>query len=139
MAFSAGVPVALSYVISHPDHVKGSILLDYPAVSRALADGWAEQARPFAQNRGIPEHVIGSMIQESQTVELWDDAASISTPVLLIKGGRSNAITEEALSRYRQALPHLQLEIFDDSGHEVFQPDYERFMQTIERFLRRID
>ena len=78
------------------------------------------------------------MISESTTVELWEDIERITCPVLLIVGGQSPFVTEEDLGRYRKAWPRLQLEVFEDSGHEVFRPDYERFMQVIERFLREI-
>lgn len=138
MAFSAGVPIALSYALQRPDRVRALILLDYPAVSRRLTDRWAEQTEPFAASRGIPEHVIRAMISESTTVELWEDIERITRPVLLIVGGQSPYVTEENLARYRKAWPHLQLEVFEDSGHEVFRPDYERFMQVIERFLREV-
>lgn len=38
-----------------------------------------------------------------------------------------------------RGLPHLRLELFEDAGHEVFRPDYERFMRTIEAFLTELD
>lgn len=139
MAFSAGVPVALSYAITQPQLVSGLILLDYRAVSVAHTEEWAAQAMPFAERHGIPEHVVNAMVRDAKTVELWEGVATITSPVLLITGGQSNYVTEEALSRYREALPQLQLEVFEDSGHEVYRPDYERFMRTIEQFLRSID
>lgn len=139
MAFSAGVPIALSYAVQRADQVRALILLDYPAVSRRLTDTWAEQVKPFAEKRGIPAHVIRAMISESTTVELWEGIERITCPVLLIVGGQSPFVTEEDVERYRKAWPQLQLEIFEESGHEVFRPNYERFMRVIERFLREID
>lgn len=73
MAFSAGVPVVLSYAISQPDKVRALIILDYPAVSRPYSEDWVEQAMPFARQRGIPEHVLQSMARDSALVELWED------------------------------------------------------------------
>lgn len=139
MAFSAGVPIALSYALQHPDRVRAMILLDYPAVSKRLTERWSEQVKPFAASRGIPEHVIRAMISESSTIELWDGLERITCPVLLIVGGQSPYVTDEDLERYRKAWPQLQLEVFEDSGHEVFRPDYERFMQAVERFLLEVD
>ncbi len=139
MAFSAGVPIALSYALQRADQVRALILLDYPAVSRRLTDTWAEQVKPFAEKRGIPAHVIRAMISESTAVELWEGIERITCPVLLIVGGQSPFVTEEDVERYRKAWPQLQLEIFEESGHEVFRPNYERFMRVIERFLRAID
>jgi len=79
------------------------------------------------------------MISESTAVELWEGIERITCPVLLIVGGQSPFVTEEDVERYRKAWPQLQLEIFEESGHEVFRPNYERFMRVIERFLRAID
>jgi pimeloyl-ACP methyl ester carboxylesterase len=79
------------------------------------------------------------MIADSADVELWEDIRGIACPALLVIGGKSNYVTEEDLGRYREALPRLEVEHFEDSGHEVFRPDYERFMRVIEGFLGRSD
>ncbi|MFA5552424.1 MAG: alpha/beta hydrolase [Trueperaceae bacterium] len=139
MAFSAGVPVALAYAVRRPDRVKSLILLDYPARSKRLTQQWADQARPFAAERGVPEHVVKAMIADSTDVELWEDIRGIACPALLVIGGKSNYVTDEDLRRYREALPQPEVEQFEYSGHEVFRPDYERFMRVIERFLGRSD
>lgn len=139
MAFSAGVPVALAFAVRRPDRVKSLILLDYPARSRRLTQQWADQARPFAAERGVPEHVVKAMIADSADVELWEGIRGIACPALLVIGGKSNYVTDEDLRRYREALPRLEVEHFEESGHEVFRPDYERFMRVIEGYLGRND
>lgn len=139
MAFSAGVPIAIQYAVQRPNQVKGLILLDYPAISRQLTDQWIEQIMPHAKNIGIPEYVIQAMARDSANTELWENLPRITSRVLLIKGGRSPYITADDLALYEQLLPQLQLEIFEQSDHEVFRPDYENFMQTIEQFLQEID
>ena len=53
--------------------------------------------------------------------------------------GKSPSVSADDLERYRDALPHLRIEAFEDAGHEVFRPDYERFMRLIEGFLVELD
>lgn len=139
MAFSAGVPVALAFAVRRPERVTSLILLDYPARSKRLTQQWADQARPFAAERGVPEHVVKAMIADSADVELWEGIRGIACPALLVIGGKSNYVTDEDLRRYREALPRLEVEHFEESGHEVFRPDYERFMRVIEGYLGRND
>ena len=139
MAFSLGVPVALGYAVRRPDDVRGLILLDYPARYPTHDDAWVERALPFARERGIPERVVRAIHRESSPVELWSELGSLGCPVLLVVGGKSPSVSADDLERYRDALPHLRIEAFEDAGHEVFRPDYERFMRLIEGFLVELD
>jgi pimeloyl-ACP methyl ester carboxylesterase len=138
MAFSLGVPIALGYAARHPGSIKGLILLDYPARYPKRSDSWLHQALPFAQGRGIAEHVVQRLQSESQTIELWEELESLRSATLLITGGQSSAVRSDDLDRYTK-MPHVQIVSFPESGHEVFRPDYERFMGVIERFLTGLD
>ena len=139
MAFSWGVPIALGYAVRHPERVRGLVLLDYPARYLARDDAWLERALPFARERGIPERVVRAIHRDSAPVELWSALEALTCPVLLVVGGRSPSVSAEDLARYRSALPDLRVEVFEDAGHEVFRPDYERFMRLIEGFLEGLD
>jgi len=139
MAFSLGVPVALGYAVRHPDEVRGLILLDYPARYPGRGDAWLERALPFARQRGIPERVVRAIYRDSARVELWSALGALCCPVLLVVGGLSPSVSATDLERYRGALPDLRVEVFEDAGHEVFRPDYERFMRLIEALLDGLD
>ncbi|MEJ2287635.1 MAG: alpha/beta hydrolase [Deinococcales bacterium] len=139
MAFSLGVPVALGYAVRHPDEVRGLVLLDYPARYPGREDAWLERALPFAQERGIPERVVRAIHRDSERVALWSEVGALRCPVLLVVGGQSPSVSAQDLERYRRTLPDLRVETFEDAGHEVFRPDYERFMRLIEGFLEGID
>ncbi len=53
---------------------------------------------------------------------------------------RDGAWLERAIPFARErGIPELRLEVFEDAGHEVFRPDYERFMRVIEGFLQDLD
>ena len=72
-------------------------------------------------------------------MELWSELGALTCPVLLVVGGLSPSVSAADLERYRRSLPDLRVEVFDDSGHEVFRPDYERFMLLVEGFLAELD
>ena len=139
MAFSLGVPVALKYAVRHPAQVRGLILLDYSARYPARDDGWLERALPFARERGIPERVVRAIHRDASAVDLWSELGALDCPVLLVVGGKSPSVSAEALERYRRSLPDLRIEVFEDAGHEVYRPDYERFMRLVEGFLEDLD
>lgn len=139
MAFSLGVPVALGYAVRHPAQMRGLILLDYPARYPAPDDAWLERALPFARERGIPERVVRAIHRDAVPVELWSELGALRCPVLLMLGGLSPSVSAEDLKRYRDALPDLRVEVFEEAGHEVFRPDHERFMGVIEGFLAELD
>lgn len=139
MAFSMGVPVAIRLAALRPDLVAGLILLDYAPRHRKIAETWFGLAMPHALESGVSEHVVRAMIDESEEIDLAPDLTSVRVPVLVVVGGMSHHVPEPERNRYREAVPHLQLVVFEDSGHEVFKPDYEKFMRLVEEFLVSVD
>ena len=139
MAFSRGVPVALKYAVRRPERVVGLVLLDYPVRSTKYSERWVEGALPVAREQGVPEHVVRRMQQESRDEDLWDELQGLTCPVLVVRGGRSSVLSEVEAERYQRVLPQVEIVVFEDAGHEVFRPDYERFMRTVAAFLERLD
>lgn len=45
----------------------------------------------------------------------------------------------EDAERYLKLLPNARLVVFEDAGHELWRPNYERFMRVIEGFLLELD
>jgi pimeloyl-ACP methyl ester carboxylesterase len=138
MAYSLGVPIAVAHAARNALQVRGLILLDYPAHFPERSAAWLEGAMPFARERGIPEHVVSALQREAQATDLWDELETIACPVLLVKGGKSPTISDGDLDRYLN-LRQVTVRVFEDSGHEVHKPDYERFIGTIRGFLEELD
>ncbi len=142
MAFSRGVPLALRYAASFPDTLKGLVLLDYPARYRNIPESWAMTAKAWAEKASldIPGHVIEQMQRESAHVSLWEELPKITCPTLIVRGAQADAqLKPEDAAHYLELLPNAREVVFEKSGHEVFKPDYERFMTTIEAFLLELD
>ncbi|MDP8959597.1 MAG: alpha/beta hydrolase [Actinomycetota bacterium] len=138
MGYSRGVPIALAYAAEHPDRLRGMILLDYPARYPRTTGRWVREAQEAFPD--TPDHVIQRLHEESEEVLLWDRLGNIDCPTLIMYGGRLEAsLLPEDAARYRQVLPQATLVEFEDSDHEVWKPDYQRFMGEIERFLEELD
>lgn len=138
MAYSMGVPRAIELAARHPRRVAGLILIDYPARYPALSETWAE--RVLASSRKIPERVVRAMQRESREVLLWDRLRDIRRPVLVLRGGGEGSLLKEAdAAIFRERLPRVDIAVMPKAGHDVWNPDYDRFFRTVVSFLEERD
>jgi pimeloyl-ACP methyl ester carboxylesterase len=78
--------------------------------------------------------------RDSAEILLWDRLDVIKSPILLIGGGAEEALLKpEHVENYRQHCRNLAVAIFPDSGHMVWQPDYDRFISRVNKFLHYVD
>lgn len=64
----------------------------------------------------------------------------IRCPVLVIRGGGEGAYLKEAdAEHYRGALSRVEIAVMPDAGHDVWNPDYDRFFRTVVSFLEERD
>lgn len=136
-AFSTGVAYGLAYAVQHPERLKGIILVDYQARYPKISDDWIQSAADAFPDTNI--EAIRAIARESTLIPLWDDLHKLTCPILLIRGGQSNYVSDEHISQYRTALPQIEIVTFEDAGHLVWQPDYERFIKTIKDFITKIE
>ncbi|MEM6431549.1 MAG: alpha/beta hydrolase [Deinococcota bacterium] len=132
MAFSRSVPVAISYAYNHIDTLQGLILLDYRAQYSKFSQAWLKKS---LEHGDLPRHYLTTAYEESEDVSLWDVLPAITCPVLIIRGGQSKSLTTDEADQYMATLPDVDVVVFEDSGHEVYKPDYQRFITTIDTFL----
>ena len=139
MGWSVGVAYSIGYASHHPGSVAGLILLDYPARHPAFLPQWADRALSDPSFDWKP-YVVHAIQRESAEVPLWDDLDKIQCSVLVIGGGQPEALLKpEHVEKYQQHLPSAEIVVFNDSGHNVSKPDYDRFIRTLTAFLEKID
>jgi pimeloyl-ACP methyl ester carboxylesterase len=139
MAYSLGVPCAIGYAARHPGRLAGFVVGDFPAHYPALSPKWEKRAKS-ASRRGVQPHVIGALQRESSEVSLWEDLGRIACPALILRGGQPGSLlTTEDCKKYRRYLPHAQVVVFEESGHVLWEPRPEQFVDTIKEFLGRVD
>jgi pimeloyl-ACP methyl ester carboxylesterase len=135
LAYSMGVPVALGYVIRHPDRLRGAILLDYPARYPLIPVDWLERAKEYAP-ANVKAHVIEAIQRESSEVLLWNDLKVLECPVLVIQAGKKGALlTDDMVELYKKHLADCMAVKFDESDHQLWKPDPQKFFRTITAFL----
>jgi pimeloyl-ACP methyl ester carboxylesterase len=142
MGWSIGVTYSIAYAAQHPELVSGLVLLDYPARHPKASAGWAERWASDPQVKDYPDRIRGmrGLERESTEVLLWERLDTIKSPILLIGGGAEGALLkQEHVEKYRQHCRNLDVAIFPDSGHMVWQPDYDRFISRLNKFLDHID
>ena len=139
MGWSVGVAYSIGYAFRNPTFVAGLILLDYPARYPAFPPQWVDRALSDPSMDWKP-HVVRAIQRESAEVPLWDDLTKVQCPVMVIGGGQPEALLKpEHIERYRRCLPRAEIVIFEDSGHNVSKPNYQRFIRTLRAFLEKTD
>ncbi len=138
MAYSMGVPRAIELAARHPRRVAGLILIDYPARYPAIPETWVERVLSSYQN--VPERVVRAIQRESREVLLWDRLRDISCPVLVLRGGGEGSLLKEAdAALFRERLSRVEIAVLPKAGHDVWNPDYDRFFRTVVSFLEERD
>lgn len=145
MGFSRGASYTLGYALTHLDTIKGLILGDSPASHSQLRPEWVEffSALPPWRGKSLSErmktHAINGLQKDSKYVEFWDELNSIKCPVLVIRGGKQGSSLSIADGeKYLEKIPHANLVVFEESDHNIFEPNFEKFVNTVELFFNSI-
>lgn len=141
MGFSMSVPLVLSYAVRRPEAVKGVIVLDYPARYPAIPDDWPQHVLSNTPDIA-PLHVLQAIQRDSREVLLWDDLRVLRCPVLIVRGQQPGALLDdESTEKYVQQLgeDRVRTVVFEQSGHELWEPEYDRFIATIQGFVAAVD
>lgn len=145
VTYSRGTTYGLGWALRHLDRLVSITVGDYPARQivppAALADYVATRTwrqRPMAER--MPTAAVEAMVADAEAIELWDDLTAVRQPMLLIRGGATGAMAgAEIESRYRHAVPHIEVVCFEESGHDLWSPDPDRFAATVRAFLDQVD
>jgi pimeloyl-ACP methyl ester carboxylesterase len=138
-AYSRGVPFAIAYADRHPDRVAGLILGDHPARYPAIPPVWVDRVLAAAGDRVDPR-VLRALQQESADIGLWEEAARLTCPVLVLRGGQPDALLSAVeADQYRRSIPHVRVITFEDAGHQLWQPDQDRYIDALRSFVRELD
>lgn len=64
----------------------------------------------------------------------------IECPVLIFRGGKAGSLlSKDDAKKYGQRLPRARTLVFEDSGHEPWDPDRDRYLHELRAFLQEID
>jgi pimeloyl-ACP methyl ester carboxylesterase len=74
-----------------------------------------------------------------QTFQPWAEIGGISCPILVIRGARSDLVSEDAVNAMRTANSHVEFVNIPDAGHDVHLDNAAAFNQELFAFLGRPD
>lgn len=136
---SIGVTYSLGYALNHPERAAGLILAGYPAQYPAIPADWVMHVMMKRANE-MPVPAALGVQHESVEIPLWERLTELTCPMLVLRGGKETSrLKPDAAEKYLQYAPHAQLIVFEESGHRLWQPDFERFMMTLRAFLSMLD
>lgn len=69
--------------------------------------------------------------------DLWDELPKVQAPVLIVRGGKSEVLSDKTAERMRAAFAQAELVTVEESGHTVPEDRPEQFIQAMETFLAR--
>jgi pimeloyl-ACP methyl ester carboxylesterase len=67
--------------------------------------------------------------------DLWEAAATLSCPTLLVYGAHSQVVTEELAGRMAREVPDFRAARIDDAGHALFTERPDAFARHLRDFL----
>ncbi|MBN2469310.1 MAG: alpha/beta hydrolase, partial [Anaerolineae bacterium] len=143
--YGRGVAYGLAFAALYNEQVAGLIVGDHPALHPAVEPDWVEDTLD-ATWRGMPvsarlmRHVAEGLQRDGKAVPLWEVLDLITCPTLIMYGAQPGAgLALEDVERYLELLPDARTVRFEDSAHELWEPDPGRFIVTVGNFLQRLD
>ena len=89
-----------------------------------------------------PAFVNGPMsirtAQQGAQAKLLDAASSLTIPTLLVRGGRSELVSEEHVAEFLELVPHAQYADVSDAGHMVAGDRNDVFSDAVLTFMNQI-
>lgn len=136
---SIGVAYAIGFTLQYPERVSGLVLGGYPAQYPAIPADWVLQVVMQRWNE-MPLHAALGVQHDSEAISLWERLREIHCPVLVMRGGKETSkLKADVAEKYRDYLPQVEIVTYEDSGHRLWVPNFDRFITTLNRFLRQLD
>ncbi|MCB0386202.1 MAG: alpha/beta hydrolase, partial [Bdellovibrionales bacterium] len=88
----------------------------------------------LADWRFSPKAILGS-VKEGRAYERWDQIRDLKMPTLVIRGGRSEELTEEVFHRMVAANPLIKGVQIEHSGHWVHFDQPQAFIEALTHFF----
>jgi pimeloyl-ACP methyl ester carboxylesterase len=145
VAFSRGSSYAYGYALAQPGAIGGLVVGDYPARHVGLPPAFvthqlSASIRGVPMSERMPAHAIAGVQAESVEVPLWDRLAELRCPVLIVRGGRSGTMVDDAgEQRYREHLPAVEVAMLPKAGHDLWSRDPDAYYDVLAPFLARLD
>jgi len=132
---SVGVAYVIGYALEYPRQTAALALAGYPAHLPELTADWG--MRIMMQHPDVlPMLAVLGLQHESVEISLWESLVDLDCPLLVMRGGKpTSRLSPELAAKYQHYAPEARQVVFEDSGHRLWVPDIQRFVDTINQFL----
>jgi pimeloyl-ACP methyl ester carboxylesterase len=135
---SIGVTYALGYTLQNPEQVERLILAGYPAQHPAISADWVMRVM-MRQAHEMPIYAALGVQHDSATISFWERLVEITCPILVMRGGKETSkLKADAAQKYLEYAPQAELVTFEESGHRLWVPNFDRFIVTLTGFMNRV-
>ena len=132
---SVGVPYVIGYALEHQAKTAALALAGYPAHFPELTADWGMRIMMQYPDT-MPMLAVLGLQHESEEVSLWESLAELQCPLLVMRGGKpTSRLTEEQIEEYLRFAPAARTVLYESSGHRLWVPDMQRFVDTLTNFL----
>jgi pimeloyl-ACP methyl ester carboxylesterase len=144
VTFSRGTSCAIAWTLRDPGRVRSLSIGDYVPEERVLTAGMAERLLS-GRWRGSPvadrldSTAAMATFAAARPQSFWEPLARLGLPLLVVRSGEGILITDDEWARYRTLFPHARLVTFDDSPHDVFRPERDRYPRMVCEHVDRAD
>ena len=70
-----------------------------------------------------------------EPADLWEELPKITSPTLVVRGGKSVVLSDSVLEEMLAAFPNAQAVAVEEAGHTVPEDRTEEFIAALEPFL----
>ena len=144
VTFSRGTSCAVAWAIEHSDRVRSISIGDYipeervvpqAASLRLLAGRW--RGTPVRERLDVDAAMRTFLAAQSRS--MWEPLSLLQPALLVVRSGNSLLVTDADWTRYRRLFPGAELVDFDDSPHDIFRPDRDRYPRLVRDHVDRAD
>lgn len=144
VTFSRGTTYAVGWAVENLRRVRSLSIGDYVPEERVVTD--AESHGVITGRwRGTPVHTrldpaaAKATFQAARTRSFWELLSRKEIPLLAVRACRSPVITDADWQCYGRLFPSALLVEFEDSPHDIFRPDRERYPHLVRDHVDRFD
>lgn len=132
---SIGINYAIGYALENPDRVKGIIVGGYPAEYPVFTADWALKVMMKYPDE-MPMKAVLGIQHESVQISFWERLSELTCPILILRGNKASSLLKpELVEKYMQYAPQSKILVFEDSGHRLWHPNFNRFVTALRFFI----
>ncbi len=138
-AYSAGVPISIQFSLKHPELVKGLIIADYPPETLIFSD---EKQQEYVKNPpfGMDAPTLQLLFQAQKKLSFHSELNQLKCPLILYQGKQQGSLLKDSdLESYKKASAPVRVVGFEQSSHDLRQPDFQSYILTLQNNLQELD